>query len=1407
MVIVNVISATGRLKNKIDFSYSVSVNSGEIILDSGIIYSTDLSTVTSGTIRSISYNEVGTFSATFENIPNNTYYAVAYAYDNGLGSNVYSTPVQFRVSDSGYELSDDGVTIVNPLFIKDANEGIERVLTSDSSGIVNWKPIKSLFNFGHYIGEFYGGGIVIDVWLEGDDEKVLIVSLEDLKSTDGYFDENGSIYSQWIYDGTSFDPFITSTMSTILIGENAQSLYNGRLNTISIMEESSKYGVTGSAAQVCADYRAGGYDDWYLPSYYELNTIYNQSGVVNKILNSESIDTISYSGYWSSTEYSSEFCYTNDNGWFKISKKEDAYFGSNPPRIRAVRKESKYVGDGLCLNLDVTNDKSFSDSTYKLLGTSSRWVDLVSSGMTSSYSFNLSSYPPTSSEGTTIDILPTISNINGPGTTYSGNSYRDALGNFIYDEWYLTNITNSVTTTPIMYNNGGTSSFISKYFLVEYKDSSIQFQTSDVSSILNSSGANINVYISIQKEGYSTPYTLLKEVTGTGLSTSDIKIPLYSYHGKTVSIKITAPNASYTSSSVYTGPSIDEVIVSGTDGGYQATGPVYFTDDSGFLRFSSASFSNIGSYVDFKAPIGNSTKITVEAWLKLGPNGTPYSGSMIFGWNIYDVYTSGGGLGFNTGAADLYGISNTTVQNLNIIDRWAHYVFEMVSGESYSNNKIYINGNEQVLSQVIGTQSLGNRNFNGGFGRIGGWKSVDKYFMNMDVSIFRIYNRSLTKDEIMKNYNIEKKRYEILPSVMQNNLKMNFDSNSSYSGSGNTIIELSGNHTDGNIVTTSGYVSPTYSSSQTPYPGKYFTFNGFNTKIEYDPIILSENMSWEAWIRCTGTVSSPNTNLTGSVNMFMGQVLPYFGFQNDKILFSNYINNKQTYLRSTSGLELNKWYHVVFTTETISNNTLSKVYINGIKSVESYNTGTQSKFGGNDFNFAIGDGQGTDRPLGFQYTYPTQWYPFNGDVAQVRVYYKTLSYEEVKNNYDTFKHSYEDEYNDSNKFFSHEFNGNPTFSISQNLVLDIEGKGNNKILRSDENGLCTWVDKSYFLTKPTNYRYIGELYGGGIIVAMWKYPTNVFNYLVMSLEDISSSSVFSNVSASASNATSEHNGISNSNTIMSQPGHTTSAAKLCDDYTGGGFTNWYLPSITELNSAFNASQVIDSVLGSDLLKPLYWSSTESGTNTAYAYEFKSLSSTGLIKDDVSKSSTASVRAFRHVRVYDIINTWQNGWETGYTPIWQGPNPWSDENWTFNTTISIDIDPIVQNVSEFFPGIISITFSNIINTEETIINTGVCWATSSTTPTISNYFTYSTSIGPTTFEVNTGNISGPISGTLGQTNYVPNIIFFRAFVTTSSGTYYSNNTNYPNGGNYYGSGSILKTYPSNSYTRSISILYE
>lgn len=152
-----------------------------------------------------------------------------------------------------------------------------------------------------------------------------------------------------------------------------------------------------------------------------------------------------------------------------------------------------------------------------------------------------------------------------------------------------------------------------------------------------------------------------------------------------------------------------------------------------------------------------STIATVEMWARIKSN----SAKMMFGWAGYDLYVNGGsGLGYNTANSDIYGISLATVTSLNLLNNWHHYVFEMTTTSSYTNNKIYIDGVLQTLSQQAGFENPANLSFNNGNGRIAMWKnSSTTYMMPMDCNIFKVYNRALTQEEITKNYNAHKGRF------------------------------------------------------------------------------------------------------------------------------------------------------------------------------------------------------------------------------------------------------------------------------------------------------------------------------------------------------------------------------------------------------------------------------------------------------------------------------------------------------------------------------------------------------------------------------------------------------------------------------------------------------------------------
>jgi hypothetical protein len=167
-------------------------------------------------------------------------------------------------------------------------------------------------------------------------------------------------------------------------------------------------------------------------------------------------------------------------------------------------------------------------------------------------------------------------------------------------------------------------------------------------------------------------------------------------------------------------------------------------------------FNGTTSYADFTANIGSANAVTVEMWVKTNSLTSPVG--MYFGFGLYDAWTSGGNIGYNTSAGDQYGIPSTQADYLGIVGGWRHLVFVMYSS-SKTNNKIYVNGESQSMSYSAGTFTAANAVFNSGVGRISSWKNDLNWRMNMNVANFKVYNRELTQQEITNNFNANKSRF------------------------------------------------------------------------------------------------------------------------------------------------------------------------------------------------------------------------------------------------------------------------------------------------------------------------------------------------------------------------------------------------------------------------------------------------------------------------------------------------------------------------------------------------------------------------------------------------------------------------------------------------------------------------
>lgn len=137
----------------------------------------------------------------------------------------------------------------------------------------------------HYIGELYGGGVVFYVYDGG--QHGLIAALADQSPSSTW--DNGNPVAK-----------ITGVMYDGLNYANGGGLNGGNMNTALVVAGLIGDNVTGNfAARYCADYYCVDnsdvylyYGDWYLPSIFELQLMYQQKAVLG----------IADGIYWSSNE-------------------------------------------------------------------------------------------------------------------------------------------------------------------------------------------------------------------------------------------------------------------------------------------------------------------------------------------------------------------------------------------------------------------------------------------------------------------------------------------------------------------------------------------------------------------------------------------------------------------------------------------------------------------------------------------------------------------------------------------------------------------------------------------------------------------------------------------------------------------------------------------------------------------------------------------------------------------------------------------------------------------------------------------------------------------------------------------------------------------------------------------------
>ena len=409
--------------------------------------------------------------------------------------------------------------------------------------------------------------------------------------------------------------------------------------------------------------------------------------------------------------------------------------------------------------------------------------------------------------------------------------------------------------------------------------------------------------------------------------------------------------------------------------GYNSTlvsSPTYINNKYGQLAFNG---STQYATVPYTSTLWNGQTYTLSLWAKkigLGDQGT--FGIMISKDINYIAHAYNG--------KTMASFRNSTGQQILIYgnnpasyNEWRHYVFtyDGTVGVLYENGAA--TGSTALSGNVVNSSS--NPFYIGRFDDGG-------YHLNGCIAGAMVYNRALSADEVLQNYNATKYKYILQENIVRNGLLLNYDMSDYRSApfTGTVIYDTSGIGNTGALVN-----GPTYSA----LAGGNLIFDGTNDYIDCNldfGFDTTTSATLSLWLKTTnlvqrggilGKAGSSNWEWTLSQGIDSADIFFWYWKVDSNINLSISISNF---------FESDVWKKVDLVWSHASNRIT--IYRNGIGVTSS--TAISSSFQNRNSSIFLG------------YTYnnfaSNYW---NGQVGSLSIYNRALTDEEVLQNYNATK--------------------------------------------------------------------------------------------------------------------------------------------------------------------------------------------------------------------------------------------------------------------------------------------------------------------------------------------------------------------------------------------------------------------